>query len=105
MNDFFTLMSHPITIIATLLALFFVAMALLRRSSKREESVPATDPKSGTIRVTSPYAPPAAPPSHAAFPSRAPSLGTTSEAARTFRQFGPHQSAPGNTVADGYLWE
>ena len=38
MNDFFELMSHPITIIATILALFFVLMAVFRHSNKRKNT-------------------------------------------------------------------
>ena len=47
MNDFFELMSHPITIIATILALFFVLMAVFRHSNKRKntpEAEGAADP-------------------------------------------------------------
>lgn len=112
MTQFTELLFNPITIIATLLALFFVLMAVRRR---RHAASPSSRPKTGSsgkpYHVVNPYRSPSQP--DASTPPPAPHNTLTSSdapppARRVFRQFGqsalhPDMKLP--TEKTGYIWE
>ena len=112
MTPFTDLVFNPVTIIATLLALFFVLMAVRRR---RHAAPPSSRPKTDTsdkpYRVVNPYRPPTLP--DASAPDPAPRDTLTSPDAppptrRVFRQFGqsalhPEMKLPNEKT--GYIWE
>ena len=109
MNELRELLLNPITIIALLLAVFFILMAYLRNIGTKRRDAPDTDAK--PYNVTDPYALPktSAPPPRRPAPGPTLTLSDTEKepAAKVFRQFG----ADGSTTAatrpdnDGYVWE
>ena len=106
------LMLNPITIIATLLALFFVLMAVRRRRHAASPSARAkTDSSNKPYHVVNPYGPPsqvdadtsATAPRNTLTPPE-----TKPPTRRVFRQFGqsalhPDMKAPNKK--SGYVWE
>lgn len=106
MNDFFELMSHPVTIIATLLALFFVLMAVLRHSNKRKNTPEEEGGPAGPVRVASPYAPTTAPLPAADAKTKASFDIAPQAEGKVFRQFGKPPETPSSThEPDEYVWE
>ena len=102
---------NPITIIATLLAAFFVLMAFMRHlHGKRSRGRRATDKP---YRIADPYAPP--PPAPAPAPAASVSLMAPASPAekpasahKFFRQFGHPHSPSGGTTSEppsDYIWE
>lgn len=106
MNEFFDLMSHPVTIIATLLALFFVLMAVFRHSNKRKNTPEEEGGPAGPVRVVSPYIPTTASPPAAGGKGK-PTFDITAQAGgKVFRQFGKPPEAPSAAhEPDEYVWE
>ena len=106
MNEFFELMSHPITIIATILALFFVLMAVFRHSNKRKNTPEAEGGPAGPVRVASPYIPTTAPTSAADTKKGKAAFDTTPQAgSKVFRQFGQPEPSAATHEPDEYVWE
>ncbi|HPJ57466.1 MAG TPA: hypothetical protein P5306_07145 [Kiritimatiellia bacterium] len=118
MTEFTELLFNPITIIATLLALFFVLMAFRRnRNTGRLPSRPEDTSEAKPYRVANPYSPAPAVPNPASAPAPAappatllqpPASPTPAPPRRVFRQFGQSALQPDANPADGqtgYVWE
>ena len=118
MTEFTELLFNPITIIATLLALFFVLMAFRRsRNAGRLPSRPEDTSGAKPYHVANPYSPaptvvnPASVPVPAAHPStllQTPATPPPPPRRRVFRQFGQSALHPDANPADGqtgYVWE
>ncbi len=117
MNELIRLISNPITIIALVLAGFFILMAFLRNKGPRPQDGDgrANNETARRYHVTDPYAMPRTP-EEPRPPPPGPSLATktaspqhpeTEQGRKYFRQFG---SAPGGRAGpggdpDGYIWE
>lgn len=118
MTEFTELLFNPITIIATLLALFFVLMGFRRsRNTGRLPSRPEDISGAKPYHVANPYspaqtvsgsAPVPAPATHPATLLQTPSSPTPEPRRRVFRQFGQSALHPDANPADGqtgYVWE
>lgn len=105
MNELFL---NPITVIATLLAAFFILMAFLRHVNyKREHNRRSTDkPYRVTDPFSSPVAPPPPAPSTRFIASETPAAKSSSQP-KVFRQFGADPQSAGGTTVDpaDYIWE
>lgn len=116
MTEFTELLFNPITIIASLLAAFFVLMAILRRRhSHAPHPAQSADSAAKPYRVSNPYTP-APPLSASPVPAPAPALmatppiqnPTTPTPRKVFRQFGQSALQPQADRSDdttGYIWE
>ena len=105
---------NPVSIIATVLAAFFVAMAVLRRSSSRQNArARSVPPDSKPYRVSDPYsvAPPTAPapaaPPPAVFANPSPSAAAPEPERKFFRQYDGTERKTDGSAGDssGYVWE
>ncbi|NLG35164.1 MAG: hypothetical protein GX548_07405 [Lentisphaerae bacterium] len=116
MNELIDLIFNPITIIALLLALFFILMAYMRNLGSRKERTEASSGEAKPYRVSDPYAAPKPPPPPApprttldSTPVHPPSPDTSEpdSGRKFFRQFGPGPDGPATARADaeGYVWE
>jgi hypothetical protein len=119
MNEFTELIFNPITIIATLLAAFFVLMAFLRRRHPHHPSQVLRDESAAKpYHITNPYS--AAhlrnATTHSTGPAPSPSLLATPPGhnsvsrppRKVFRQFGQSALQPQADKTDentGYIWE
>ena len=112
MND--ELFLGPVTIIAVLLAVFFVAMAFFRHLGAKRLRAQHNRPEDKPYRISNPYeataAPtaPAPPPAGAAFaPPPAATEAASDPSGKIFRQFEPGAAGSKDKSSDpsGYLWE
>ena len=111
MNDFFLEHVGPISIIATLLAAFFVVMAFLRHLGLKRVRHQLDRDDNKPYRVSNPYsataAPIATPPPTLAATTAVPDAASD-PSGKIFRQYGPAPAAlPDKPAApsSGYVWE